>query len=173
MTSSTNVEIGDDIWITDHQHPYYGKAGKAITVGEEMIGVRLNGSTSPVGIYVKVGGFSKITFHRDWHRKRADCQVQPILKDAPEVRPADVFTMTEPAVRTNPDYDLPFPVPKINPTAWLVDELEVQRIRYANPAGQSIYVEVPWGDHSGMIPPPYVTFFNEKHGELTFVCDPQ
>jgi hypothetical protein len=32
------------------------------------------------------------------------------------------FTMTEPAVRTNLDYALPFPVPKINPFAWLTDE---------------------------------------------------
>lgn len=86
MTSNVDVEIGDDIWITDPQHPYYGKAGKAITVGQSAIGVRLNGSTSPVGIHVKVGQFRKVTFHKNWHRN-------------------------EPAVRHNPDYELPFSPP--------------------------------------------------------------
>lgn len=68
MTSNADVEIGDDIWITDHQHPYYGKAGKVITVGKELIGVRPNGSTSAVGIHLKVGQFVKVTFHKDWHK---------------------------------------------------------------------------------------------------------
>lgn len=86
MTSSADVEIGDDIWITDHQHPYYGKAGKVITVGKELIGVRPNGSTSAVGIHLKVGQFVKVTFHKDWHKN-------------------------EPAVRSNPDYELPFSPP--------------------------------------------------------------
>lgn len=43
----------------------------------------------------------------------------------PKVRRADEFTMTKPAVRTNPDYDLPFAMPVIDPSKWAVGEEKV------------------------------------------------
>lgn len=57
MASSTDVEIGDVIEVTDPQHAWYGDEGKVITKHRGGVGVRLRWALGPVGIYVNDGQF--------------------------------------------------------------------------------------------------------------------